>query len=734
MAYGRKSKTTRIASSDGYAALLITGMVALMLIAATVGINGVIYYEQKSQLKTISKSVAGYAATFLPNPYDAALQGFRYWSAIKDLELSPSSNPKIYIYITSAAGDAVSVTGGTTPASIPIGKESDIPQKIADGIHAALPIKSITVRIESNPNIELLGSFLGALSPSISAESTAHLAPTDIVLVVENSNSLISTLENEDSLIGPIGNTQFGQSPGWDMWTPRNLCRRCITTNTSTNWGSPECSRKLCAPKYLRYARQCFGKVGYDIKRGALTLYDLLSSSGTYRVAVVHNTTAGAEQAHVAVPFGIHPTWINKDQDKANNLTNQNYPYYGINVDPHISSTGTPDGDKEPTRLEEVYGLSDHPSTRCARLTEGAQDSEGHAISTFETPSHPLINLLQNSGSSNSPIPRLGSISSYYAGAMPDHDYASTLDPFKHLRFKTNKPGRFSNGGELLASPGAPDAVRLLPRDIIWMKNAGYSYDSGLPIPRYTYSTMQFGIMRATDLLYNAPARVDKLPVRRRIVLTLTDGFETISPSDNPTPGDGSVAVGQKLLKTFLEPRVTISNLTPGTNPPLIGNITATNSMRDFCADAKFPNITVPPSSPFNTELSTVVPLIPFGPTSLNLEQIQMHQGFKLGILRYGFGGTSYSDPNDTFQKKLYFHDDASAKLELGKCIQKNNSLQMWAMRRGRFWGESAENMQWQSSMFSDAYLDYSLGESKGYYSTLAPMVARTIFVPEISQ
>lgn len=723
MACGQKISFPSLSSSKGYAALLITGMITLILIAGTVGINGVIYYEHKSYVKEVAKSVAGYGATFLPNPYDATTQSLKYWSSIKPLKFPLGSDPKIYMYITSAAGDAVSITGNA-----PVNDDgSNIPNQIFDGILAALPVKSITIKVESNPPLALLGTFLGMSSPTVTAEATSHLVPTDIVLVVENTNSLISTMNKEDDLIGVLAGTAFGQSPGWDMWTPRNLCRKCSGSSWVTG-----CNRKLCAPKYLRYARQCFGRVAYDIKRGALTLYDLLSSSGTYRVAVVHNSTAGAEQAHVAVPFGIHPTWVTPNNSLATNLTNKNYPYYGINVDPHLDSTGSTEGDAEPTRLEEVYGLSDHPSTRCARLTEVTHD----ASVIFRTPQHPYSNILNYSGSGLSSVPRIASIYSYYGGAMPISPSATDpLDPFKHLRFKTKKAGRYSAGSELAAGGiGTSAEIRLLPRDIIWMKNSGYTYDSGLPIPRHNYTSMQFGISRAIDLLYNAPARPDGLPVRRRIILTLTDGFDILVGDTDSTTIESFYSPGMKLKSEFLEPRVTISNLTPGLSPPLVGTLLSSDTNSNMCVNLSPTGPTLPSWSPFLLEHSTNVP-DDVQPSSVsNLDQKAIHQGFKLGILRYGFGGENYIDTDDTFQKNLVFHNDSAANIQMRRCIQPNNLLQMWAMRRGRFWGESADNMQWQSTTAVDGYLKHNLNTPDGYYSTLAPMTARTIFAPEVVQ
>lgn len=698
----------------GGAVMLVTGIIGILLVAATVTLNALNYYERKSRLDNIVKSVAAYGGTFLPNPKLAVEESFNLWKILKIPIPISGSHPDIFYYFSSAGGDRIPYLARDS-ADLPFQADS-IQYTPISLQNIKLPIKSMTVRIKDYVSLSLM-NLVSVGGFEINVEATTQLLPTDIVLVIENSNSLISPTAEENSSQTLLDRDAFSGIPGWGKYTPAKLCKKCEDLPSKLP-GTALCP-DTCVRKSTRMTRQCFGRVAKNIKHGALTLYDLLSSSGTYRVGVVHNSTSNSEQAKVTVPLNLHPyERYNPSGGPENYSTNINFTLHGISVDPNETSNN--DISEGYESREELQGISDFPSSRCAALT---------ANSLYQIPNHPLNDITTAEyksavfGNLGSP-PYVGNL--LYSGP--------SQIPNDQLRFISKISGRFTTTTTTTTKP------IILPRDAIWIENSGVVNDAGIPIPKYTYNTHSFGILRAIDLLYSAPQRPDGLSVSRKIILVLADGFE---------PG----IIDASTLNLINPPQVTVSGsqshilpLEPQT-PTVFNN---KNFLSNLCNNPD--NMPAWPKniSPFYIDYATEV--IPRdrnssdttigGTTSVGTFEsaklpLDILNGFKLGILWYGFGGeAALTDPSnsttikDNFLTSLKFHDTVTA---LGDPSNpdlssiKKQCTQKWAVPRGRFFtGVWKDNNTW------DPPSTLNLNTPQGYWNTLAPLVARTLFHAEL--
>ncbi|MCB9029518.1 MAG: hypothetical protein H6619_00570 [Deltaproteobacteria bacterium] len=735
----------RLVTEKAYAATLFAGVIFLMVIGTSVGINSVLYYMHKNKLEGIAKEMAAYGATFLPNPVETILQAnaileFKKQELHESNPAAGSSNISATYYISSALGEFKQAPSPEILSASP-------PPEIFPTV-ASPPIKSITIKLRDSFefnffNITSLSSLPLMDHLNVVAEVTMQLVPTDIVLVIESSNSLISFMESELEGLVPTIPDAF-ELDEWQRCEPyaSQRCKEISDGDAGKPW-SGICPNNIanihdfpddiiCASKALRYTRQCFGQVAINLKRAAITLYDLLSMSGTYRVGVVHNSASAAEQAQVTVPLLTHPYRRYSGNVSAGSIigtgsgsqssgvdtsvVDKNYGLKGIIVNPNFtpsfqaldpsSPTEIPKFATPATTLEQVYGGIDHPSTRCAAATsESEYYVPAHPFSKYFDPSYETIQFPKDLHQ----LPRKNG--STFDSMPTQQSYAA--DPERsHLRFKASGSGRYDPEVDLGDNLG----VRLLPREMIWMKNSGYTFHNGVPIPRYNYNSIKFGILRAAEMLFNAPERGDKLPVRRRIILVLNDG------TDGYFPAGSSAEVGWFDQTEAFNPRhITLSKREKDPNAMVIDlkdlfNTSGTDK-KSICSIG---------SEVFKA--NNVEGLYRIDDrTSPKFSNEPNLNGYKLGVLHYGFAGKNYGldqdgiaafgdgSAHDLFQDKLDFHTDTDESITRNLCDNH------WTSKSSKFWAEAS------SVMTSDP-----LNKPYGYTAVVAPFVARSVFESEV--
>ncbi|MBX7143804.1 MAG: Tad domain-containing protein [Oligoflexia bacterium] len=449
--------------------LLSTATLSLMLMFAMFAINAAYYYSFQRRLSATADSIASYAGTFLPNPY-RALKAAEEMKKL--LETNPFTDdtafPNLTMTLYIEYWDLVNGTPTLKRAAA---------TSATQNWQNKLPIKSITVSLSADFQAKAVHftdkGDTGLTTLRVTGEATTQLMPTDVVLVIENSNSVVSPMPNEALQVGQV----------FTEWKDDSL-------------GSSSANSSAYAPLWAKQVkkgrvreRQCYGQVYLDIKKAAIKAYDYLTSSGTYRVGVVHTKS----------PFGEYgSTTINITPDSYAK-TYQRVTYSTLLNGPDSSDASSFNKLFYSRESNLVYGGYDYEDSRCAALT---------ARAAFKVPLHPLKDYV----SSNFYSQTFKTDLTASLNCLGAHD-ANFCPNNSHLGFASNGT--------------------ILPRELIWMDSAGKTFESGQPIPRHDYTHMQFAILRAMDMLRTAPARSDKLPVRKRVVLVFTDGVETPSTTEN---------------------------------------------------------------------------------------------------------------------------------------------------------------------------------------------------------
>lgn len=630
-------------NEHGISVVMATGIVTLMLLFAAFAVNAARYYSYRTQLNSLATEVASYAGNYLPNPKLAYEKAWEAFSVLKDDFRTSEADllfPEgLYMKVSLNFINAEPYEYPTPQeVRVPIDTdENDQPEASWTQFTLMPPFKSINIEIGAPFDLNFLNfsqNVEGVASITVSSESSSQLAPTDVVLVIENSNSVISALE-EEATDPTAALLDEGMSDIEDRKGLRSGDYGPLFNTVS---------------KKIIHGRQCFGEVTRDIKRSALLAFDLLSSSATYRVGVIHtlNTTAGGE-------FPLETVRITSDSYK--NVYKKlafadPYPNPIIDV---VDSNAS-------------YGSQFYPESRCATLTN--EDA-------FPVPNHPLHDLI---------------------GAAP---IWPNVD--QYMWCGGNAPEK----NDILvqeACPGIPRTFKhsiaeLLPRDLIWINNAGVTGESGYPLPQYDHVNMQFAIKRAIDVLKNAPKREDSLPVRRRVVLVFTDGFEkpfTTETGHNPSV-DGTEftrtinsikppsATGPDALSGYELERASVSFAVDGT--PTLNGIE-----EDYCKEGA------------SNALIT------------NTTHLDNTRGVKLGVFYYGFrGATAATDPFSV-ERFLPRHGTTDLTLNASKDLCKTP----WVSNRGKFLLEATP------AKFPDT------GKGKNMHEQIIPKAVRALFVSEI--
>ncbi|MBX7138120.1 MAG: hypothetical protein K1X83_09060 [Oligoflexia bacterium] len=508
-----------IHSENGEGALLATATIGLLLLLMTLAFHAVTFYAQYTPLKGLATDSALHAGTFLPDPTracEAAFDSvelyrndFRKSGEIRYPELTakvtitsystPPNPPDLGPDPDAAPGSAPLVTPTSTVANARAEcatlKDSLVP-----------PIDSLQVSVRAAFDFNLMNVFSLASEEGslfhVAARSTVRLEPTDVMLVVENSNSVVTPMETEEPKVFatdadarawataiPDG-YPFAVGSGPGSWKDSYLGWQNSETEPQYKF-RPDDAPVAILNKALLRTRQCFGGRHLHIKEAAVRLYDLLSSSASFRVGAVHTLSPSGEFNFPTIDIGTSSfasAYVPRPVSELNEFQRGVAP----------AGDGLREKGLSHSAPMPAYGYAEYPESRCAAITKPGQDPKYY----FPMPPHPLFDEL--------PI-------------------LAAADPSKMVGTSSASP----SANPLDALKFNPDAS-FLPRNLLWIASAGAGGVSGILDRRFNYTPMQFAILRARDTLVRAKARADLVPVRKRVVLVLTDGFERPGIDFNP--------------------------------------------------------------------------------------------------------------------------------------------------------------------------------------------------------
>lgn len=619
-------------SESGLNIVMLTGVLTLMLLFAAFAVNVARYYTLQSQLHALANQVAGYAGTYLPNPSRTSRAAWQAFEMLKmDLRKSGSvsrfpQNLYMQVYFDHvSSANSTYLRRRTDTNSIPYTFSSS-------GLR--LPIKSLVVKIGAPFDLSFLNftAESGISLVDVTTTATTQLSATDVVLIIENSNSVISPIESESAgVLSTVGSV-------FTSWTDTKIGRNGDYDSRFTN-----------PSKALTRARQCFGQVTKDIKRGAVLAYDMLSSSATYRVGVIHTLNLSGEFPTPTIKITADSYAKSYNSNDSNNLNSSIFDF------------PTPNS---------RYGSFDYKETACGALTQNAD---------FKVPRHPY-----GGSAANATNTAYSLASMMNCGGTFDSDCSGN----SHLNFIS------------APDPDGPPApaisiyAMLRPRDLLWITNAGVTSEIGYPFPKFDYVPMQLAVQRAFDMLRDAPQRTDKIPVKRKMVLVFTDGFEkpfSDKTGHNNALDDTDFTRVPEVIKTgssFSKDQHTFSYG--------LGGVPTLNGLHENYCELDAANN----------------PIIP------ELSDPATEAGIKLGVLYYSRRGPLAgvtSEPLDplVMMRDLVGHTSDDAEDFRTEC----NTV--WTSNGGRFFVEIPTGNSITAST---------------YYSQVVPRVLRSVLVSEISE
>ena len=456
---------------------MITGALGILLVFATLSFEVVHFYNTRARLDSVARQIANYAGIYMPNPMVACRRAFDalhlFQTDLYDGSEKLGTAPQFKIWFEMPDGSA-------NPAQEITGRD-----QCTDTDMYTFPIGALHVQIDMSTNFESLrllkfGDSSNWSGFNVSGHATARIAPTDVMLVIENSNSVVSPHAQE------AANAQ-GASFDLPLGHPFTPWRNIYTGYLNQGYAD---AADTTIPHEFSVAqmrvRQCFGVVHRSLKLAALRVFDYLTSSNSFRVGVLHTLSPGGE-------FNFPSIGISSD---SYSTAYTPIELSSLNLFPAAEDDADP-GAAYFTAPPPYYGSFDNPQARCAAM---AQSGANGAKYYEPEPDHPLKELF-------------GGYLSW-----PNPSNMVTAD----------------NSGVTLKSGNAANGVKFLPRDLIWTANAGMSGAYNMLDQRFDFTPMQFAILRARDVLTRAPLRADKLPVKRRMVLVFTDGFDDPVSDFNP--------------------------------------------------------------------------------------------------------------------------------------------------------------------------------------------------------
>ncbi|RMD86031.1 MAG: hypothetical protein D6808_04105 [Candidatus Dadabacteria bacterium] len=725
----------------GFAAVMVSAMIILMVAAISAGLNGVVYYNEKSLLQKNAQNIAQYGASFLPNPKNAHDGACRLWEILKqetrfkDSRLPAGKQTGIGIYFSSAAGDKIPYVASYGRSSLPTKCSPYLDQEEPiDGVRLALPVKSITVRLEKEFKLFFV-PFIPKLS--LVAEATAYLAPTDVVLVIEDTNSIVShLLEERGNLPSAFDFKEWRSCSG----VSEASCTKESCSSKAISCLKGESCSAICPIIGIRKLRQCFGKVAQDIKKAALYTYDLLSSSGTFRVGVVFSTVQQGEWGWVLVPLRRHPylrSYLGIDKERLYNSTNINYleefsassragmvRNAGLDPDPNADVVLMPQGANaslvsHTSDLNRAESLPERTETECAAATD-----------KYPVPSHPFLSLfsadyasgfkgdltIDSDGAPLMAEKGRGSLGKEFF--FSQFRYLSNGDPY-YGRFY-GRSDKAVEGGQGFSGARPSKSFRLLPREGLWIQSMGKSDKKGELLPSHDYSSLKMGILKGMSLLQSALPREDGLPVRRKVILVFSDGYEydgklKLFAGEGPITNIGGgtrIGVERQDLSSLgymsLE-KITSQEVSDTVPMSQLNYIERKEASEGTC---KFSASSLGLLPVFNISGSSSPSDYSFPP-------------FKVGILRYQFRDIYVKDVTGRYDPSLpyfSFHDSSGSSTNSQRgsrdMLQCNTA---WGFEGGRFLVSPSSDVA-------------TTGASDLYWQSIPPHVARSLFAVEIGR
>lgn len=602
----------------GDGVLLGVGAIALLLLFAFFTVNATYYYSRKQALDTLARQVAVNAATSLPSPEKSYQSAHATFTALtrnlingQARFLHPLSLQVFIEHYDPLAGAFVKTEF----------EAADNSQQFT------LPVRSVSIAIHSSYSLTwftpstLPQAGLGIVP--LTAHATAHLVPADIVLVFENSSSLITPVSSEGALppLTPFAN-----------WADE------IVGGMPAEYGAIQSG----IGKDLAVTRSCYGAAALQMKRAAITLYDLLSASASFRVSILPSLIAQGETAMAVPEFSADGALAGNQQS----------------VSPHPFHAS---------------GESGPPTSRCAALTQ---------LSEFSVPEHPLASDRATLATSRTSLAAL-----LECNGLPDE----ALCPGDiHLQF----------------AGGSGSGLKLLPREFLWTLPAGALTAAGTLQEQTILQHPQMALLRASDLLTLAPKRSDNLPVNRRFIYFLTDGFElpVTDQAASPPFQDDRQLTRTVELSAQQGDNFTLQKMEwlPGSGSSPLEQ----GYFDHFC-------IAEPSGNPVANQIATTTSIS----DGTGLDPALNAEGIKLGILYFGFRSSLFdslpeSDPLQR-HKVLPGHSLLDAQSFRSECNSK------WTTSRGLFIVEASP--------------DTPALEVGQFASQVAPNIARTAFSPELS-
>lgn len=218
-------------NEKGNMLVIMTFVITLLFAFGGWGVDTTLYLLKRQQVQILSENVALAAASSLP--------------FVANNRVSDSAGNWYDVLRLDDVGTALG-PDRSTPGAFEVTFNDN---RASAGVNLAYKVSSVSIKVSDEyiPRVfPIVGSTLGSID--VVGRSTVHLAPTDVVLIVDNSASLM-------------------QSP----------TSGATVSAFTTHYPS----------QAAVYAEQCFSAPFKNFKHGVIKLYDALSQIETFRVAVV---------------------------------------------------------------------------------------------------------------------------------------------------------------------------------------------------------------------------------------------------------------------------------------------------------------------------------------------------------------------------------------------------------------------------------------------------------------
>ncbi|MCB0311271.1 MAG: hypothetical protein KDD42_08550, partial [Bdellovibrionales bacterium] len=287
----------RLGSELGAGVLMGAGSLLLLLVFVSLALHAVTYYSRRVHLQALAVQMALYGATFLPNPVLACKRTHQSFEQFKLNQISSGAGEGV-AQIEYPQIDAEDVV--VKISYIDTNGAEQLTTCASDGTFSPVnpypPLAKLFVSLKGTYEtsfLNLIGidaAHWGNLE--VEAEAAAQLEPTDVMLVIDNSNSVVSPVLSEGGVNSePVTTGAFSNHP---------------FTIFDEQFGRKDASGQTYFPaspgvnlasinKAVIHTRQCFGRIFYDLKRAALKTYDLLSASASFRVGVMFTNRSEGE-------------------------------------------------------------------------------------------------------------------------------------------------------------------------------------------------------------------------------------------------------------------------------------------------------------------------------------------------------------------------------------------------------------------------------------------------------